>query len=51
MYIKVLLDFLEQNKKLKIEEFYFVDNKVDMLDFIYREYEESKKKGKEYFEL
>lgn len=34
MYIKVLLDFLEQNKILKIEEFYFIDNKVDMLDFI-----------------
>lgn len=51
MYIKVLLDFLEQYKKFKIEEFYFIDNKVDMLDFIYGVYEECKQKGKEYFEV
>lgn len=50
MYIKALLDFSKQNKKPKVEEFHFIDNKADMLDFIHTEYEESKKKGKEYLE-
>lgn len=50
MYIKALLDFSEQYKKPKVEEFHFIDNKADMLDFIHTEYEESKKNGKEYLE-
>lgn len=50
MYIKALLDFSEQSKKPKIEEFHIIDTKADMLDFIHTEYEESKKKGKEYLE-
>lgn len=50
MYIKALLDFSEQYKERKIEEFHIIDNKADMLDFIHTEYEESKKRGKEYLE-
>lgn len=50
MYIKALLDFSEQNKTPKIEEFHFIDNKADMLDFIQGAYEECKQKGKEYLE-
>lgn len=50
MYIKALLDFSEQNKKPKIEEFHLIDNKADMLDFIHGAYEECKQKGKEYLE-
>lgn len=51
MYIKVLFDFLEKIQKLKLKEFYIIDNKVDMLDLICEEYEESYKNGRKYLEL
>lgn len=51
MYIKVLFDFLEEYQKVKVKEFYIIDNKLDMLDLICEEYEECYKKGRKYFEL
>lgn len=38
MYIKALLDFSEQYKKPKIEEFHLIDNKADMLDWTNNDY-------------
>lgn len=50
MYIKALLDFLEEYQKPKVEEFHIVDNTVDILDLICEEFEESDKKGRKYLE-
>lgn len=50
MYIKSLLDFSEEYQEAKVKEFHIIDNKMDMLDLISEEYEESHKNGRKYLE-
>ncbi|XP_062614147.1 uncharacterized protein LOC134275882 [Saccostrea cucullata] len=51
MYVKALLDFAEIPKyEKRLQEFYFVDNKDDILGLISREYQDGLSKGTVYLE-